>query len=350
MADTIMFDPPCTEGVIERRRSQFTMAVAVGGETVLCHCPTTGRVGNIDLAGRPCLLSPSQDPGRKTRFTVEAVSLDRPEDSSKKWIGINQNAANRYVEHYLRSGGFEDMVGRGEVRREVFLGRSKLDFLVGDTYVEVKTPLQDIQLDIPGWVRTKKTAPFSSTDRFVRHITELADSLESHQKAVLLVDFVYDNPGFKVITHSIHYEEVKDAVDSAKEKGVEIWQANFEITAEGVALRKHFPIDVRRCRQDPRPARSPICARSRGRRRESSASAGRTALCPFFTWIGVASKGRSCCWDVWIRNSAHVSNSVLGDRKTPEVAYLDARYRLLRDIDPEQPEEAPAVLRDLGQC
>ena len=263
MADTIMFDPPCTEGVIERRRSQFTMAVAVGGETVLCHCPTTGRVGNIDLAGRPCLLSPSQDPGRKTRFTVEAVSLDRPEDSPKKWIGINQNAANRYVEHYLRSGGFEDMVGRGEVRREVFLGRSKLDFLVGDTYVEVKTPLQDIQLDIPGWVRTKKTAPFSSTDRFVRHITELADSLESHQKAVLLVDFVYDNPGFKVITHSIHYEEVKDAVDSAKEKGVEIWQANFEITAEGVALRKHFPIDVRRCRQDPRPVRSPICARLR---------------------------------------------------------------------------------------
>ena len=246
MTDMIKFDHPCSEGVIEKRRSQFTMAVAIGGETVLCHCPTTGRIGNIDLAGRPCLLSPSRDPGRKTRHTVEAVSLDRPEDDPKRWIGINQNAANRYVEHYLRGGGFEDMVGKGEVRREVLLGGSKLDFLVGDTYVEVKTPLQDIQLDIPGWVRTKKVAPFSSTDRFIRHITELAGSLESHQKAVLLVDFIYDNPGFRVITHSTHYEEVKDAVERAKERGVEIWQANFEITAEGVSLRKHFPIDVRK--------------------------------------------------------------------------------------------------------
>lgn len=75
-------------------------------------------------------------------------------------------------------------------------------------------------------------------------ITELADSLETHQKAVLIVDFIYDNPGFKVIAHSTHYDDVKRAVDSAKKKGVEIWQVNFEIDAEGVLLRKHFPIDV----------------------------------------------------------------------------------------------------------
>ena len=244
MIDKIMFEIPCTEGTVIKRNSQFTMTISVDGHAVQCHCPTTGRVGNIDLAGRPCLLSPSSSPERKTRYTVEAVSLDRPEDFPKKWIGINQNAANRYVEHYLRSGAFADMTGTGDVSREVFLGKSKLDFLIGDTYVEVKTPLQDIQLEIPEWIRTKKVTPFSSTDRFVRHITELADSLETHQKAVLIVDFIYDNPGFKVITHSTHYDDVKRAVDSAKKKGVEIWQVNFEIDAEGVLLRKHFPIDV----------------------------------------------------------------------------------------------------------
>lgn len=30
---------------------------------------------------------------------------------------------------------------RDDVRREVLLGDSKLDFLVGDTFLEVKTPL-----------------------------------------------------------------------------------------------------------------------------------------------------------------------------------------------------------------
>ena len=185
------------------------------------------------------------DLNRKTPFTVEAVSLDRQEDEKKSWIGINQNAANRYVEHYLVNGGFADMVGAGnEVQRERFLGDSKLDFLVGNTYLEIKTPLQSLQVSIPPWVKTKKVASFSSTDRFVRHITELADSLQSHQRAILLTIFIYDNPGFEVAERSTHYEEVKAAVDAAQARGVEIWQSNFKITPECVALEKYFRIEV----------------------------------------------------------------------------------------------------------
>ncbi|MDR0249375.1 MAG: hypothetical protein LBI44_06965 [Oscillospiraceae bacterium] len=92
-----VFNPPLVEGVIQNRKTQYTMSVEAGGEVVACHCPTTGRIGNIELGGRPCLLSKSTDPSRKTPYTVEAVSLNRPEDAAKSWIGINQNAANRYA-------------------------------------------------------------------------------------------------------------------------------------------------------------------------------------------------------------------------------------------------------------
>ena len=112
---------------------------------------------------------------------MEAISLGRPGDSDKRWIGINQDAANRYVEHYLCNREFPDMVGSTEVRREVLLGQSKLDFLVGDCYLEVKTPLQHLQVDIPDYVKTKKVTPFSSTDRMTRHMKELTSSLESHK-------------------------------------------------------------------------------------------------------------------------------------------------------------------------
>lgn len=243
--EVFRFASQLVEGVIENRKSQFTMLVNYEGESVSCHCPTTGRIGNLEISGRPCLLSRSTDPNRKTPFTVEAVSLDRPEDQKKSWIGINQNAANRYVEHYLVNGGFADMVGNGnKVHREVFLGNSKLDFLVGNTYLEVKTPLQSLQVSIPPWVKTKKAAPFSSTDRFVRHITQLADSLQSHQRAILLTNFIYDNPGFEVIDHSTHYETVKAAVGAAQARGVEIWQSNFKLTPECVMLEKYFRIQV----------------------------------------------------------------------------------------------------------
>lgn len=245
MTAAILFDTPLIEGVIQKRKSQFTMLVEVNGEACSCHSPTTGRVGNIELGGRPCLLSTANDPKRKTPYTVEAVSLNKPEDAETSWIGINQNAANRYVEHYLKSGDFREMVGMaGEVRREVFLGESKLDFLVGETYLEVKTPLQQLQITIPDDVKTKKVTPFSSTDRFVKHITELANSLQQHQRAVLLTCFIYDNPGFAVIQRSTNHQEVKAAVDGAVKKGVEIWQVNFSINPQGVRLEKYFKLQM----------------------------------------------------------------------------------------------------------
>lgn len=244
MSTDIIFETPLVEGIILTRKSMYTMLVRIGTEEVSCHCPTKGRIGNIDVAGRPCLLSPSKNPERKTPYTVEAISLNRPEDPVKSWIGINQNAANRYVEHYLRNGGFSDMIGTGIVQREKFLGDSKLDFLVGDNYLEVKTPLQHFQVEIPEYVATKKVMPFSSTDRMTRHMQELAKSLQSHQRAVLLIVFIYDNPGFQVVERSTNYEEVKRIVSECVSKGVETWQANFSLDKDRVRLERHFKIDI----------------------------------------------------------------------------------------------------------
>lgn len=52
-----------------------------------------------------------------------------------------------------------------EIKREVKLGNSKLDFLVGNTYLEVKTPLQTLQIEYDTDIKTKKVSSFSSTDR-----------------------------------------------------------------------------------------------------------------------------------------------------------------------------------------
>ena len=242
------FAEPLQEGVIVRRKSQFTMAVAFRGEELSFHCPTTGRIGSLDVAGLPCLVSLASNGGRKTAGTVEAVSLARPDDANKEWIGINQNAANRYVEHYLRCGGLAEVVGgtfgepRVDVRREVFLGQSKLDFLVGDTFLEVKTPLQHLQVEVPSWVKVKKATPFSSTGRMQRHVGELAKSLADHQRAVLLVCCIYDNPGFQVVERSTNYEQVKATMDASVARGVAVWQANFRLTPAGVTLQKVMPV------------------------------------------------------------------------------------------------------------
>lgn len=239
------FIPILVEGIIIKRNSQFTISVLLNNVLYNAHCPTTGRIGNLDLSDRPCLLSKSNNPNRKTAYTVEAISLNQPEDQQKNWIGINQNAANRYVEHYLTNGGFSEMIKtNSKVYREQFLGTSKLDFLVGNIYLEVKTPLQHLQLDIPDYIKLKKITPFSSTERMMKHIIELGNSLNKNQRAILLLCFIYDNPGFQIIERSTNYEEVRAAVNKSTSLGVEIWQANFKLTPNAVVLKRYFKIDI----------------------------------------------------------------------------------------------------------
>ncbi|AXG82316.1 DNA/RNA nuclease SfsA [Streptomyces paludis] len=239
--DTIVFPEPLIRARIVRRPNRFIIDADVdgtGNETA-CHCPTTGRIGNLVLDGLDCLLSRSRNPARKTPYTVEAVSVDAPGTGRPAWIGINQSAVNRYVEQALVHHLLPKIVTAHTVLREQPLGSSRLDFLVDDdTYVEVKTPLDNLQVALGDHVRTRPSPPLASTDRLVKHIGELGRGLKAHQRAVLLVCFLYDNPGFQVRPSS-HHDEVRASVAQAVQDGVEIWQVNFRLDTTGVRVARH---------------------------------------------------------------------------------------------------------------
>lgn len=235
------FDVPLIEGKVLKRNSQFTLDVEINGNVEKVHCPTTGRIGDIDLKNIAGLLSTSDNPKRKTKYTLEAISVSNPDRKNKKWVGINQIASNKYIEFFLKKHLMDNMLPEyDEIRREVRLGKSKLDFLAGDTYLEVKTPLQTLQIEYDTDIKTKKVTSFSSTDRFIKHINELADSLESNEKAILLNTFQYDNPGYEILNPSTNYDEVSANVDKCIEKGLEIWQVNMNIDPEGVELIRYW--------------------------------------------------------------------------------------------------------------
>ena len=232
-----VFDKKLKEAVIVKRNSQFTMNVLIGGKEEKCHCPATTRIGDVDVAGLHCLVSESDDPKRKLKYTVEAVSLDDPDESDKNWVGINLILSNRIIEFLLNTHQLEDMVsGYDEVKREVFLGVSKLDFLVGNTYLEVKTPLTTVDVKYGDTVKTKKVTPFSSTDRMVKHVKELAGSLKDHERAILLTVHQYEPTEIKPHLHSTHYEEVSSVMREAVEKGVECWNVDLKFSPKGVKL------------------------------------------------------------------------------------------------------------------
>jgi len=231
------FEPPLEKGRILCRPNRFLMQVEKDGEALRCHCPSTSRIGNIVLDGLPCLLSTSSDEKRKTAHTVEAISLD----GARSWIGINQNAANRYIEHFFRAGALEGIAANGhQLLREQKLGRSKLDFRVENTYVEVKTPLMYMPWVLDGTPVQERDASYF--ERFIRHVTDLSDALQGPESAALLCCFIYDAPLFQIPKPSGKNRVIRDAVRHAVRAGVKMWQVNLGLDPRGVRLLRYFDI------------------------------------------------------------------------------------------------------------
>ena len=228
------------EGVILARPNRFIMTVRSEGRTLRSHCPSTVRLGDLKVSDIPCLFSRAADPSRKTEATVEAISLDPPDTRRKSWVGINQTAANRYIEFFLRAGRMP-LMASGEVRREVRLGASRIDFLVGRTYVEVKTPLN--MLPVPA--RLAKTAhpPFDSFDRLIKHMGELGSALGHGNRAVILLCYLYDAAPFRVPAAQSETSPVASAARRAAERGVERWQINLRLDPQGVRMLRYFRND-----------------------------------------------------------------------------------------------------------
>ena len=74
------FPSPLLRGTILSRPNRFVMLVKSRGGGVRCHCPTTGRLGDLEPAGLPSLYSKAQNKQRKTAYTVEATSTSEGRD------------------------------------------------------------------------------------------------------------------------------------------------------------------------------------------------------------------------------------------------------------------------------
>ena len=230
-----VFDMPLIRGTMLKRKSQFTAVVDLNGEEIIAHIPTTNRIGDVENKNLPCLLSYHPDPKRKLHYDIEAVLLSDDDN----WVGINQILSNRLVEHFFREHELDSIVADfDEIHREVNLGISKLDFKLGDTYLEVKTPLTTINVKYGENIKTLPPKPFSSTDRMVKHVNELAGSLSEHERAIFLQVYQYRITERKEHLRSTHYEEVSQTMQAAKERGVEFWEVQMNFRPEGVSLVK----------------------------------------------------------------------------------------------------------------
>jgi sugar fermentation stimulation protein A len=236
-----LFEKPLQKALILSRPNRFIMIISLKGKTQKAHCPATGRIGDIVFKNIFCLVSKSENKKRKTNYTVEAISIN---SKNNDWIGINQTSINKYVEFFLKSNQLNKIIKFKELKREVRIGKSRIDFALDNNLFEVKMPLIALPKKINLEKKEKQIKNLTSFDRLIKHFNELSKSLKNNSRAIILNCYEYDAQPFNPPKPDKKSIKIQEAARSAIKKGVEMWQANFKIDEKGIKIIKYFKLNL----------------------------------------------------------------------------------------------------------
>lgn len=234
----LMFEQPLIKAKIKSRINRFIFIVELDGKEVEAHCPSGGTIAGIsrkDFKDIECLMSDhGPDTGRRTQYTVEAISLD----DGLTYAGINQTKSNRYVEYFLQDDEVKNILQvKDEVKREKKLGNSRIDFKAGNCYIEVKTMVADYYCKASPRLTGLMREQHPSIDRMQKHVRALTNEIKSNNsRAAIITVFQYNAPTFKPPIDDPVYAEFVEDLKIAKSVGLRQYQMNILITETYVEL------------------------------------------------------------------------------------------------------------------
>lgn len=241
----MMHDQILLDAVLLRRYKRFLADVRLeDGRELTVHCPNPGAMHTCAEPGRPVLISDSNNPKRKLRFTLEMIQMGRT------WVGVNSVRPNRTVAAMVRAGRIAELAGYGSLRTEVAYGaeaRSRIDLLLADPagqrrdcYVEIKNTTFRTTTetgDVHG------AFPDAPTARGRKHLDDLTTVVAAGDRAV-----IFFHVGRADVERFRPADEIDPAYGAALRAavaaGVEAVAYRFRFTRRGVTLAGRLPIDL----------------------------------------------------------------------------------------------------------
>ena len=240
----LIFEQPLIKAKIKSRINRFIFIVELDDQEVEAHCPSGGTIAGIsrkDFKDIECLMSDhGTETSRRTRYTVEAISLD----DGLTYSGINQTKSNRYVEYFLQDDEVKKILQiEDEVKREKKLGDSRIDFKTGDCYIEVKTMVADYYCKASPRLTALMREQNPSIDRMQKHVRTLTNEIKTNNSRAAIINvFQYDAPTFQPPVDEPIYAEFVEDLKIAKAAGLRQYQMNIRITetyAELISLKEN---------------------------------------------------------------------------------------------------------------
>lgn len=190
----------------------------------IVHVKNTGRCKELLIPGVDVILEESDNPNRKTKYDLIAVSKE-----GMGWINIDSQAPNKVVYEWLEKQGYS------YIKPEYKYGNSRIDFYMEKENSKYLMEVKGCTLEIDriGYF------PDAPTERGVKHLRELTLATKKGYKCIIA--FVIQMEGITEVRPNIStHPEFGIALKEAKDAGVEIWYMPCRVMPDELFIERQL--------------------------------------------------------------------------------------------------------------
>ena len=221
------FENKLISGLFIKRYKRFFVDVKIGNKIVTAHCPNTGSMQGLLIKNNKVLLSKSNNPNRKLKYTLEIIQ------DKKSKVGVNTHLANKIIHHALKNNLIQEFQNIVEIKPETKFGsNTRFDFLLLNKKDKIFIEVKNVTLS-----RRNNLAEFPDavTARGLKHINELIKAGKKKYKIFIIYLIQRDDCDFFTIAKDIDPDYAK-ALSKAVKKKLNILCYDCKFSSKGIKL------------------------------------------------------------------------------------------------------------------
>lgn len=216
------------KAIFRKRPNRFIAEVEINGKLEIAHVPNTGRCKELLIDGTIVYLMPSDNPNRKTKYSLHFV------ENNGVLVSIYSQQANKIVYDSILEGKIDELSNYEIIEKEKTVGNSRIDIYLSkedqDCYVEVK-----------GVTLVKNSIaifPDAPTERGKKHLEELIELRKNGHRAVVF--FLVQHPNGNSFKPNWETDtEFSETLLKAYNNGVEILVYKCENSLNEIKIVSH---------------------------------------------------------------------------------------------------------------
>ena len=213
------------KGTFKNRPNRFIAEVEVEGKLEIAHVPNTGRCKELLVDDAVVWLKPSDNPNRKTKFSLHFV------ENKGVLVSLYSQQANSIAYDAIINGKIKELSGYDFHQREKTVENSRIDIYLANENEECYVEVKGVTLIVDGEARF----PDAPTERGAKHLKELMKLKKEGNRCCVF--FLIQHPIGRFFRPNWENDPVfSQTLNEAYESGVEILVYRCDNQLDGIEL------------------------------------------------------------------------------------------------------------------